>query len=38
MESIREVLRERNILPIKVVKLATGVIVEHYKNGQINVL
>ena len=38
MESIREVLRDRNILPVRIVKLDTGLIVEHYKNGKINVL
>ena len=41
MKTIRRVIREykenKNLIPFKTVKLNTGVICQHYRNGKIEV-
>ena len=42
METIKRIIKERNesknLKPYKVVRLSTGVICEHYSNGNVKVL
>lgn len=41
MKTIRRVIREykenKNLIPFKTVKLDTGIICQHYRNGKIEV-
>ena len=42
METIKRIIKERkenkNVKPYKVVTLSTGVLCEHYTNGQVKVI
>ena len=42
METIKRIIKERkenkNLKPYKVVTLSTGVVCEHYNNGQVKVI
>ena len=42
MKTIRKMIKQysenKNVIPYKTIKLSTGVICEHYKNGKINVV
>jgi hypothetical protein len=37
-ELINNILINRSIKPFKVIPLRTGVIVQHYRNGKLNVI